>query len=182
MSVEQPSVRARVLAEVTKAYDRRVMNNVHRSEYVEAIVAVALADYGWYRKDAWDQWDFEHASGVRLEVKQSAAAQQWELPGSKKRSSPRFDIAPRTGYYQGEVFVERPGRNADVYVFAWNAGTEEEAADQREPATWDFHVIAERRLPPQRSIGLGPLQRLVAPCGFDELGTVVEGVRNTLGS
>ena len=37
------------------------MNNVHRSEYVEAIVAVALAEHGWSRTTPWDSWgDFVH--------------------------------------------------------------------------------------------------------------------------
>ena len=79
------------------------------------------------------------------------------------------------------MFVERPGRNADIYVFAWHAGTDE-IADQREPATWEFYVIAERGLPAQKSIGLGPLQRLVSPCGFDKLGAAVETVRKALRS
>ena len=81
------------------------MNNVHRSDYVEAIVAVALADYGWTRKDPWEGWDCEHTSGVPLEVK-----------------------------------------------------------------------------PDQKSIGLGPLRRLVSPCSFDDLGAAVERVRKSLGS
>ena len=134
--------REQVLAEVTRAYEQRVMNNVHRSDYVEAIVGVALADYGWTRKDPWDGWDCEHESEVPLEVKQSAAAQQWTPPEDKKRSSPRFDIAPRTGYEKDGIFVPRSGRNADIYVFAWHGGTEE-TADQREPASWEFYVMAE---------------------------------------
>ena len=80
MSEEQSTARAQVLVEVSKAYKHRVMNNVHRSDYVEAMVAVALADYGRTRKDPWDGWDCEHDSGVPLEVKQSAAAQPWKLP------------------------------------------------------------------------------------------------------
>ena len=181
MSEDQSSPRAQVLVEVSRAYEHRVMNNVHRSDYVEAMVAVALADYGWTRKDPWDGWDCEHESGVPLQVTQSAAAQPWKLPKGKKRSPPRFDIAPRTGYEENGVFVDRPGRNADVYVFAWHAGTEE-TADQREPATWQFYVIAERDLPAQKTIGLGPLQRLVSPCSFDELGAAVERVRKALDS
>lgn len=181
MSAEQSSARAQVLVEVRRAYEHRVMNNVHRSDYVEAMVAVALADYGWTRKDPWDGWDCEHESGVPLEVKQSAAAQPWKLPEGKKRSPPRFDIAPRAGYEKNGVFVEQPGRNADIYVFAWHASTDEDA-DQRQPATWEFYVIAERDLPAQKSIGLGPLQRLVSPCSFDELGAAVERVRQALGS
>ena len=80
MSEEQSSARAQVLVEVSRAYEHRVMNNVHRSDYVEAMVAVALADYGWTRNDPWDGWDCEHESGVPLQVTQSAAAQPWILP------------------------------------------------------------------------------------------------------
>ena len=149
--------------------------------YVEAIVAVALTDYGWIRKDPWDGWDCEHESGVRLEVKQSAAAQVWKLPKGGKRSPPRFDIAPRKEYEDECRRVPRPGRNADIYVFAWHAGTDE-TADQREPATWGFYVLAERDLPAQKSIGLRPLQGLASPCSFDELGAAVERVRKALGS
>ena len=77
--------------------------------------------------------------------------------------------------------MPRPGRNAHVYVFAWHGGTGE-TADQREPANWEFYVVAERDLPDQKSIGLGPLRRLVSPCSFHELGAVVERVRKSLGS
>ena len=181
MSEKGSSLRARVLAEVSRAYEQRVMNNVHRSDYVEAIVAVALADDGWTRKAPWEGWDCEHESGVPLEVKQSAAAQPWKLPKGRKRSPPRFDIAPRKGYEEDGVFVERPGRNADVYVFAWHGDTGA-TADQREPANWEYYVIAERDLPDQKSIGLGPLQRLVSRCSFDELGVAVERARKSLGS
>ena len=65
---------AKVLEEVSRPYKQRVMNNVPRSDYVEAIIALALKDSGWTRKEPWDAWDFEHESGLRLEVKQSAAA------------------------------------------------------------------------------------------------------------
>ena len=180
MSENRSSLRARVLAEVSRAYEQRVMNNVHRSDYVEAIVAVALADYGWTRKAPWEGWDCEHESGVPLEVKQSAAAQPWKLPKGSKRSPPSFDIAPRKGYEEDGIFVPRPGRNAHVYVFAWHKGTEE-TADHREPASWEFYVIAERALPDQKSIGLGPLRRLASPCSFDELGAAVERARKSLG-
>ena len=68
---------AGVLEEVSRTYNRRVMNNVHRSHYVEAIVALVLRDSGWRRMTPWDSWDCEHESLVRLEVKQSAFAQGW---------------------------------------------------------------------------------------------------------
>ena len=97
MSEEQSSLRAQVLVEVNRVYEHRVMNNVHRSDYVEAIVAVALADYGWTRKDPWDGWDCEHESGVRLEVKQSAAAQTWEPPQGQETQPTTLRHRPSDG-------------------------------------------------------------------------------------
>ena len=59
---------ASVLSEVSRTYDRRVMNNVRRSEYVEAIVALALEDSGWTRMTVsglpiLHTWRFDLAGG-----------------------------------------------------------------------------------------------------------------------
>ena len=56
MSEQQSSARAQVLVKVSRAYEHHVMNDVDRSDYVEAMVAVALADCGWTCKDPWDGW------------------------------------------------------------------------------------------------------------------------------
>ena len=160
------ATRADVVREVTKAYQAPVMNNVHRSEYVEAIVAVALAEYGWSRTTPWDSWDFVHESKFRMEVKQSAAAQGW---GGRATSPPRFDIRARSGYWdESSRWRSSPGRHAHVYVFAWHGGAGE-SADQREPMSWQFYVILERDLPDQKTIGLSVIRRLVEPCGVDRL-------------
>ena len=165
---------ASVLAEVSRPYSKRVMNNVHRSDYVEAIVALALRDSGWSRTEPWDAWDCEHASGARLEVKQSAAAQAWASGG--RHSPPRFDIRPRTGYWDEEgEWVSKRGRHADVYVFAWH-GEPQETADQRDPGSWEFYVIPERGLPQQKTIGLNPIRRLTDPCGIEGLAAAVGAV------
>lgn len=157
-----------VLEEVSRPYKQRVMNNVHRSEYVEAILALALKASGWTRMTPWDSWDLEHESGVRLEVKQSAAAQAWKSP--ERQSPARFDIAPRTGYWDDkeECWVPKPGRHADLYVFAWH-GADGDTADQRDAGSWEFYVVAERDLPEQKSIGLKVLQDMTSPRGIDAL-------------
>ena len=160
-----------VLEEVSRPYKQRVMNNVHRSEYVEAIVALALKASGWMRKAPWDPWDFEHESGVRLEVKQSAAAQAWESGG--RQSPARFDIRPRTGYWDEDGdWVSKAGRHADLYVFAWH-GDDESTADQRDSGSWEFYIVAECELPEQKSIALKALQDLASPCGIDALAAAV---------
>ena len=156
-----------------------MMNNVHRSEYVEAIVALALKGSGWKRMTPWDSWDCEHEAGVRLEVKQSAFAQGW---GRERSSPPRFDVAPRTRYwdYEKQASVDQTGRHADIYVFAWH-GEAWDTADQRDPVSWEFHVVLERELPPQKTIGLAAIRILVEPCGVNDLAVTVERSRTAMG-
>ena len=166
-----------VLAEVTRPYEQRVMSNVHRSEYVEAIVALALRDSGWTRMEPWDAWDCEHESGARLEVKQSAAAQSWW--SERSYSPPRFDIAPRTRYwdYEKDRWVFETGCHAHVYVFAWH-GEPRQTADQRDPAGWEFSVVPEPDLPAQKTIGLTAIRGLTSPCEIEDLtAEVVEMLR-----
>ena len=160
---------AEVLAEVDRAYQQLIMNNVHRSEYVEAMVALSLRDSGWNRMMPWDSSDCKHESGVRLEVKQSAAVQAW---GSKNSDSPRFDIAPGTGYWDGGRCVNQEGRNADIYLFAWHGETGE-FVNQGDPMSWEFYVILESDLPKQKTIGLKALQALKSPCGIEGLAAMV---------
>lgn len=166
---------ARVIAEIIQSYQQRVMNNVHRSEYVEAIVVLALRESGWIRMKPWNGWDCEHESGLRLEVKQSAAAQTWG--GGENRRFPRFDIAPRKGFWEADetwVPLSEPGRLADIYVFAWQ-GEEGEKADQCDPARWEFYVIPERDLPAkQKTISLPALRRLTVSCSVECLAEAVE--------
>ena len=76
----------RIYAEAARPYRRRIMTNIHRSDYAEAIVAVALEEDGWSRMTPWDSWDLQHEAGCRLEVKQAAAAQSW---GSTRRRTRR---------------------------------------------------------------------------------------------
>lgn len=162
-----------VVREVTRAYQAPVMNNVHRAEYVEAIVAVALAEHGWSRTTPWDSWDFVHETGFRLEVKQSAAAQGW---GGRTTSPPRYDIRARSGYWdEASRWHSSPGRHADVYVFAWHSEAGE-SADQREPTSWRFHVVRECDLPDQKTIGLSVVRRLAQPCTTDQLPAKLEAV------
>lgn len=170
----QAAATSDVVREATRAYRTPVMNTVHRSEYVKAIVAVALLDAGWTRTNPWHSWDFEHESGWRMEVKQSAAAQAW---GHRQASTrPRFDIRVRSGYWdRSGRWRSSPGRHADVNVFAWHQGVGE-AADQREPMSWQFYVVRKRDLPDQKTIALSVIRRLARSCSTDELHSRLEAV------
>lgn len=107
-----------------------------------------------------------------MEVKQSALKQSWDRPSMTPRRVPRFDIAPRQGYWtRGDSSrVERPGRPADVYVFARHGESEPGPCDQTEAGQWRLFVIPETRLAPgQKTIVLTALEKLGKPCGVREL-------------
>lgn len=164
-----------------RRYDVPVMNNVYRADYVECLIALSLGPdwwLTWERGWDWAPWDCQHTSGVRLEVKQSAARQSWDH-GEKLAPSraPRFDIAPRTGYWteDGSRWVDSLGRPADVYVFAWHGEKRDGYVDHRDTSQWRFFVVAEPDLPKRgKSIGLTGLKALVSPCCIAELKRTVE--------
>jgi hypothetical protein len=75
-----------------------IVGNAFRGTLVEAIVAEALEPEWRWCADGWGRFDFEGPGGVGLEVKQSAARQDWHDHNSRPCSA-RFDIAERSGYF-----------------------------------------------------------------------------------
>lgn len=147
-----------------------LVTNVLRGHLVEAIIALALEpDWEWCSGD-YASWDFEcRSTGTRLEVKQSAAKQSWVLNPEGKPSSPRFDIAARTGRWETDgVFVREHGRAAQVYIFAHHPVVDGRA-DHRDPMQWRFYVVAAKNLPTAKSIGLEPVRAIATECGVADL-------------
>ena len=171
---------AQIVESATRAaFDKPLVTNVYRSVIVEAIVDAALRPaWRWCSAD-YAGWDFEHASGAHLEVKQSAAKQSWTA-SSKGYVAPRFDIAERTGFWVGATFFPGQGRNAHIYVFAFHPRTDD-AADHREPDQWVFYVLAASDLPAAKSIRLSSVAKLVDACSFGDLANAVEATRLKLG-
>lgn len=155
--------RADVLAEVIRRYERPVMSNTHRAEFVEALVALALRDSGWTPKAPGEAWHFEKESGVRLKLRHSVAEQSWG--NGEIQSSSRFNITPGS--------VESRGRLVPIYVFAWHGDTGE-SADQGDPRSWEFYVVAEPNLPEEKTIALEALKGLASQCGIEGLAAAVE--------
>lgn len=148
------------------AFGNPLITNINRGLVAEAIVALALEpEWHWVSSD-YSGWDFERPDGVRLEVKQSAVLQSWNDNGSLSKAS--FDIAPRTGRYEGQIWVEEKGRAAQIYVFAHHI-ISDQTADHKDPTQWEFYVIAASDLPNQKTISLNPLKSLCKSCGFDSL-------------
>lgn len=164
-----------VQADVVQAmFGRPLVTNVFRSLLVEAMIAKALGpEWKWCSAD-FAAWDLEHASGLRLEVKQSAALQSWSHPGSKA-SAPRFDIAHRTGRWDGDIWVKGRARHADIYVFAYHPLTGEEA-DHRRVEQWRFYVLRSAMLPDSASISLPKLSKLTPSVGVLDLTDEIERI------
>ena len=76
------------------AFGNPLVENSWRSHVVEMIVECVLFPEWKWSAEGWSGWDFEHVkTGLRLEIKQSAAKQSWK--GTPKRTSqPRFRSEP----------------------------------------------------------------------------------------
>ncbi len=165
----------RIQATLTCRYDTPIMHNTYRADYIECLVAFTLGS-GWWLTENWVSWDCQHTSGARLEVKQSSARQSWDLAEVAPPRSPRFDIAPCTGYWtDGGQWQDFPGRPEDIYVFAWHGERHNGYADHRDTSQWLFFIVAEQDLPENRKrIGLAGLKSIVSPCYIAELKRTVE--------
>lgn len=162
-----------------RLYGSPVVRNDLRGELVEEIVGIALAPEWKLSGSDWGACDLQHvATGHKIQVKQSAANQSWKI-GSAGRSRPRFSIATKQGRYEGADWIPGEGRNADVFIFAWHCKTGEDC-DHANPEQWKFYVVAESKLPAQKSLGLAQIEKLAAPLSFSSLGEAVDATLNRL--
>ena len=160
------------------AFGNALVVNTVRGFVAEIIVGAALGPEWQLCSGDWSGWDFEHVTGCRLEVKQSAARQTWAAP--KKPRPPKFDIAERTGYWMGGAeWKKERGRFAHIYVFAYHP-VRDDSADHRDASQWLFYVIATNRLPARKEIGLLEIKALADVVRWDALQTVVGDMRKTL--
>ncbi|HER8900605.1 TPA: hypothetical protein VMX41_001798 [Streptococcus pyogenes] len=157
-------------------FGKPLITNVYRSIVVEAIIAAALPDWRWVSADYFE-YDFVHADGTRLEVKQSALKQTWVTKGDAK---PSWDVAERKGAWKDGKWVPSPGRNADIYVLGLH-DVIDETADHRDPAQWQFLVIPTSKLPTTARISLGPASRLANPVTVSGLPAAVAEARDKAG-
>ena len=170
---------------VNTYFDRQLINNVDRGHYVECMIVLTLGEE-WNltsAKRGWAPWDIERDDGARLEVKQSAALQTWSL--ADDAPPPRtssFDIAFRKEPWTkgADNPPYRPGRPADVYIFAWHPIKDHKAADHRCVEQWRFIVVPERDLPNQKTISINSLKKLTAEIGCGQLAAVVAQKLNQL--
>jgi hypothetical protein len=151
----------------------RLISNIYRGLVAEIIVGAAIGSEWRICSGDWRGWDFEHASGVRLEVKQSASRQTWT---GTKATVPIFDIRTRTGYFEGADWVPDSRRFAHIYVFAHHP-IMDESADHRDPRQWRFHVVPANRLPPSKTISLVKVALLSDAVLWSDLKAAIESAR-----
>ena len=162
---------------VTRLTDRLfgspILQNNLRGEVVEEIVAWALEPEWRHCSGDWGPCDFRHpGSGLRIQVKQSAARQSWDA-GEVSRKNPPFSIAEKTGRYEDDgTWIAEASRNAEIFIFAWHPVTDS-SADHRDPQQWLFHVVLERDLPPQKSLSLAAVRALAPAIDFAGLAPAV---------
>ena len=169
----------RILNSIVSQYDRKLIQNDLRGVYAEHMVAALLGDEWCPACENWGPWDLQHQDGCKLEVKQSAARQTWTAEEIPAENGARFGIRAPKGYYEGIRWTKSSGRLANIYVFAWQASSDD-STDHRDPAQWAFYVVKSDDLPDQKSIGLKGLNRLTSPVSFDQLRDAVELLRNEI--
>ena len=164
-----------IVEKLSQIYNRPLINNVKRGEYVECMIALALGSTCRLVSEDWEwaPWDLEINRETLIEIKQSAALQPWSVNADAPRlKPPKFDIAPRKEPWTkgGGRPYYTPGRPSHIYVFAWHPEIDPCIADHRRPDQWNFFVVPTHCLPSdQKTISLRPLRGLAPEISYADL-------------
>lgn len=170
------SIRGRL---INALLGKPLVSNAFRGTLVEAIIAEALDPEWRWCADGWGSFDFEGPNGLGLEVKQSAARQDWHDETCKPCPA-RFDIAERSWQWRDNAWRQKQGRAAAIYIFAHHPIFDPAVADHRDPLQWDFYVVPASKLPLQKSIGLSGVRAVTQPVKFDGLLAAVRACHDSL--
>ena len=175
----------KIVGILSERYDRRLINNKERGEYVETMVSELLGEdweltWKMPKHNSWSVWDIENkVTKQKIEVKQSASWQAWE---TQKPSVPRFGIQEHGEIYLGDSGGEvgkyerfdNPKRVVDLYIFAWHGASSRKDADHRDRTQWEFYVVQSGKLPKaQKTIGLSSIRDIANPVKFNMLAQTV---------
>jgi hypothetical protein len=139
-----------------------IVSNATRGILAEYLVARALGVAADSVREEWAAYDIEAPDGTRIEVKSAAYIQSWR---QNRLSRITFGVPKsrawdkHTGRQSGDV-----RRQADVYVFALLAHSDQPSLDPLDVSQWDFFVVPtawlDKRERSQHSITLPSLRRL----------------------
>jgi len=154
-----------------------VVSNATRGVLAEYLVAQALGVAGDTVREEWAAYDLKALDGTRVEVKSAAYIQSWHQDRLSRISFrvPKTRTWDRDTNRQGED----TRRQADVYVFALLAHTDQNTLDPLNVAQWEFFVLPttalDNRKRSQHSITLPSLRKLSGePVNFSRLKQAVE--------
>lgn len=153
------------------------LDNVLRGVIAEYLVHTAVGGINAQRSN-WDAFDVQLADGTTIEVKAAGLAQSWS---SKKPTPPSYAISPKSQPWSAEEgrWIERTGRLADLWVFAFHAETDASRADPFSTAQWEFQVASSKwldeRFGNQKSVRRSVLlDSGLRPVSYDELLSAVQ--------
>ena len=153
-----------------------IVSNATRGVVAEYLVAQALGVAGGVREE-WAPYDVDAPGGIRVEVKSAAYIQSW----NQERPSPITFRIPKTRAWDRTTNGEGDHlrRQADVYVFALLAHTEQKTLDVLDVSQWEFFVVPtmllDSRKRSQHSIALRSLRTLAGES------TDSAGLKETIG-
>ena len=153
-----------------------VVSNATRGIVAEYLVAQALGVAVGNVREEWAAFDLEALDGTRIEVKSAAYIQSWF---QKELSRIRFGV-PKTRGWDKETNrrSEEKRRQADVYVFALLAHTDQSTLDPLDVSQWQFFVLPtvtlDRRERSQHFITLPSLRKLTPAIRFSEVARAVQ--------
>jgi hypothetical protein len=139
-----------------------LLSNATRGRFAEFIVANALGIPLDQVRDEWGAFDLLTPEGIKVEVKSAAYIQSWY---QSKPSIISFRV-PKTRAWNAETNVQEveAHRQADVYVFALLAHTNQTTIDPLDVSQWQFFIlptsVLDSRTRSQHSITLRTLVSL----------------------
>ena len=152
-----------------------VLSNANRGVFAEFIIEAALDIIDTPRLE-WDAVDLRYRDRL-IEIKSSAYLQTWEQEG--RLSKIVFGIAKTRGWdARTNTSSATPSREAHVYVFCLYPEKDGARANVLDVSTWEFYVLPtsmiEREFREQKTVTLGPIQRLVSPVNYDRVRTAID--------
>lgn len=153
-----------------------LVSNALRGAVAEYLVARAVGCADGCRVE-WDACDLRTPNGLTLEVKASGYIQTWT---QARLSTPTFDIAAKRSWdAASNTYADRPGRPANMYVFALHAHQERGSADPLDVTQWQFFVlrtaVLNERCAGRKRIGLSGLRTLgPRPASFETLKSEID--------
>lgn len=139
-----------------------LLSNATRGRFAEFIVAKALDIMFDQIRDEWGAYDLLTPEGIKVEIKSAAYIQSWYQTQLSKISF----LVPKTRCWTAETNKQEneARRQANVYVFALLAHTDQTTIDPLNVNQWKFFVLPtvtlDSRTRSQHSIALPTLENL----------------------